>query len=133
MRTQLITSIAQMLRRHWFHQGPAESIGLPRTGRRIVYGCAHVDGTAAPGESGNCVISASRETQFAVLYDIDIGDEIIIETRAGPAFRYRVRSIRIVRRQDTAVLRDLGDRRLTLITCYPSRRELRYAVVATAA
>ncbi|HSP14673.1 MAG TPA: class GN sortase [Thermoanaerobaculia bacterium] len=107
------------------------------SGRAMAFGPGHVDGTAAPGAIGNCVISAHRDTQFAVLHDIDIGDEIVIETRSGEAVRYRVRSIRVVKQRDTAVMADSGDRRLTLITCYPFNAirpggELRYAVVATA-
>jgi sortase A len=72
-----------------------------------------------------------------VLHDIDIGDEILVEMRSGQSVRYRVRSIRVVKQTDTSLLRDMGDRRLTLITCYPFKAvrpggELRYAVVATA-
>ena len=46
----------------------------------------------------------------------------------------RVRSIRVVKETNTAVMQDFGDRRLTLLTGYPFdvRGDLRYAVVATA-
>jgi sortase A len=78
------------------------------------------------------VISAHRHAQFAVLHDIDIGDEIIVEPRSGATVHYRVRSIRVVKQRDACVVEDRGDRRLTLITFYPFCGELRYAVVATA-
>lgn len=130
----------------WADTWPVARVAFPRqgqsfivlagaSGRTMAFGPGHVDGTAAPGERGNCVISAHRDTQFAVLRDVDIGDAIDVETRSGATVRYRVRSIRIVNRRDGAVLRDMGDRRLTLITCYPFNAvrpggELRYAVVA---
>jgi sortase A len=132
----------------WADTWPVARIEFPRqeqsfivlsgaSGRTMAFGPGHVDGTAAPGDIGNCVISAHRDTQFAVLHHIDIGDEIRVETRAGETVRYRVRSIRVVKQNNTAVLQDFGDRRLTLITCYPFNAitpggELRYAVVATA-
>jgi sortase A len=132
----------------WADTWPVAKIGFPRqhqtfivlsgaSGRTMAFGPGHIDGTAAPGEVGNCVISAHRDTQFAVLHDIDIGDEIVVETRSGATVRYRVRSIRVVKQRDTGVLQDRGDRRLTLVTCYPFKAvrpggDLRYAVVATA-
>jgi sortase A len=102
--------------------------------RAWALGPAHVGGTAAPGEIGNCVLSAHRDAQFAVLHGIDIGDEIVVETPTGEVVRYRVRSIRVVNETNTAVLQDFGDRRLTLLSSYPfdASGDLRYAVVATA-
>ncbi len=130
----------------WADTWPVAKIEFPRqaesfivlsgaSGRTMAFGPGHVEGTAAPGEIGNCVISAHRDTQFAVLHDVELGDEIDVETRSGATVRYRVRGIRIINKRDTAVLRDLGDRRLTLITCYPFNAvrpggDLRYAVVA---
>jgi sortase A len=132
----------------WADMWPLAKIEFPRqhqafivlsgaSGRTMAFGPGHIDGTAAPGEIGNCVISAHRDTQFEVLHNIDIGDEIVVETVSGEMVRYRVRSIRVINRRDTAVMEDRGDRRLTLITCYPFHAvrpggELRYAVVATA-
>ncbi len=131
----------------WADTWPVARVEFPRqrrsfvvlagaSGRTMAVGPGHVDGTAAPGAIGNCVISAHRDTQFAVLHDVELGDEIDVQTQSGATVRYRVRSIRIVKNRDTAVLRDRGDRRLTLITCYPFNAvrpggELRYAVVAT--
>ena len=102
--------------------------------RAWAFGPSHVEGTAAPGQTGNCVLTAHHDAQFSVLHDIDIGDEVVVETAVGDVVRYRVRSIRVVKDTNTAVLQDFGDRRLTLITGYPFDvgGDLRYAVVATA-
>ena len=107
------------------------------SGRTLAFGPGHVDGTAAPEAGGNCVISAHRDTQFAVLRDLVAGDEIVLQTRDGRSFRYRVREHRITRSDDTTVLEPSRGRILTLITCFPFDAirpggPLRYVVVATA-
>ena len=87
------------------------------------------EGTASPGEVGNCVLSADADSQFAVFRDIDIGDEIVVNN--GDVIRYRVRSIRVVRASDTALLQDFGDRRITFLAAYSAvEPNLRYAIVA---
>lgn len=105
------------------------------SGRTLAFGPGHVDGTADPDETGNCVISAHRDTQFAVLQQVQLGDEIVMQTRRGKTIHYRVRAIRVVRSRDVSILANPGGRRLTLITCYPFDAirpggELRYAVMA---
>ena len=116
-------------------QGSSAIVLAGASGRTMAFGPGHVDGTALPGENGNCVISAHRDTQFAVLRDVAAGDPIILEARDGRTYRYRVRSTRVVDRRDTSVLEPAAGRRLTLITCYPFDAvvpggPLRYVVVA---
>lgn len=105
------------------------------SGRTMAFGPGHVDGTADPDETGNCVISAHRDTQFAVLRHVQLGDEIVLQTRKGKTITYRVRAIRVVKSRDTSILANSRTRRLTLITCYPFDAlrpggDLRYAIVA---
>ena len=105
------------------------------SGRTLAFGPGHVDGTADPDETGNCVISAHRDTQFSVLRHVQLGEEIVLQTRKGKTIRYRVRAIRVIRSRDTSILASNGTRRLTLITCYPFDAlrpggDLRYAIVA---
>ncbi|MGZ4779422.1 MAG: class GN sortase [Thermoanaerobaculia bacterium] len=105
------------------------------SGRTMAFGPGHVDGTADPDATGNCVISAHRDTQFAVLQQVQLGDEIVLQTRSGKTIHYRVRAIRVVRSRDVSILANTGGCRLTLITCYPFDAirpggDLRYAVMA---
>ena len=51
------------------------------SGRNLAFGPAHVDGTASPGQPGNCVISAHRDTHFTVLQNVRPGDTIRLEDR----------------------------------------------------
>jgi sortase A len=131
----------------WADTWPVAKIEFPRqrsnaivlagaSGRTLAFGPGHVDGTAMPGEKGNCAISAHRDTQFAVLHDLRIDDQIVLSTRQGQ-FRYGVESARIVDRRDISVLAPSSDDKITLITCYPFDAvvpggPLRYVVVATA-
>src|SRR5438067_1616997 len=120
-----------------FPQQHAAAIVLAgASGRTMAFGPGHVDGTAMPGERGNCAISAHRDTQFAVLRDVVAGDPIVIQSRDGRMLRYTVREMRVVDHRDTSALAPTSGPTLTLITCYPFDAvvpggPLRYVVVAT--
>ncbi len=132
----------------WADTWPVARIEFPRqhksyivlagaSGRTLAFGPGHVDGTASPESIGNCVISAHRDTQFAVLRDVEVGDEIILQTRHGHAIRYRVLEHRIANKTDTSLLEPSRGRILTLITCFPFDAirpggPLRYVVIASA-
>jgi len=132
----------------WADTWPVARIEFPRqqksyivldgaSGRTMAFGPGHVDGTAMPDRAGNCVISAHRDTQFAVLRDVESGDPIVLQTRDGRSVRYRVLEHRIVDKNDTSLLEPSRGRILTLITCFPFDAirpggRLRYVVVAQA-
>jgi sortase A len=78
----------------------------------------HIPGTALPGEDGNIVLAAHRDTFFRPLRNIQKGDEIALTTWNG-AFRYRVESIQVVGPDDVGVLQPTSLPTLTLVTCYP--------------
>jgi sortase A len=130
---QLLLNKSALARMEFVRQKLTYFVLADGSTRAWVFGPAHLAGTAAPGVTGNCVLTAHRDAQFSVLHGIDIGDEIVVETPAAEVVRYRVRSIRVVKDSNTAVFQDFGDRRLTLITGYPFdvSGDLRYAVVAT--
>ncbi|HKD05234.1 MAG TPA: class D sortase [Bryobacteraceae bacterium] len=81
-------------------------------------GPGHLEGSAMPGQSGNCVIAGHRDTHFRVLKDIRAGDEVLLE-RDGHEFRYRVDGSQIVMPTDTHSLQPTSEAVLHLITCYP--------------
>jgi len=107
------------------------------SGRTLAFGPGHHDGSALPGEPGNAVISAHRDTHFRFLRDVAVGDTLIIEAAAGRRFSYRVRAIDIADQRDLRLPRNPPESTLTLVTCYPFDAiepggPLRYVVVATA-
>jgi sortase A len=89
------------------------------SGRTMAFGAGHLDGTAMPGDAGNCVITAHRDTHFAPLRYVGPGDILTLQRPDGVRIRYRVQATRVVRKSDTSVLRQDARTRLTLITCYP--------------
>jgi sortase A len=107
-------------------------------GRAIAFGPGHVFGTPLPGEAGNSVIGAHRDTHFAFLRDLRPGEEIVVQKSDSTTRRYRVAGTEIVDKSDTRVLaQHFGETRLTLVTCYPfdalrAGGPLRYVVTAKA-
>ena len=90
------------------------------TGRKqLLLGPGHMESTPAPGENGNSVISAHRDTFFRHIYELQKGDEVLVQ-RSGQTFKYVVLSKRIVQPTDYSVVDPTKDARLTLITCYPT-------------
>jgi sortase A len=81
-------------------------------------GPGHIENTALPGESGNAVIAGHRDSFFRPLRNIQVGDDVFLNTRHG-RFQYRVTSLRVVNPHDLSVLNPTDDAVLTLITCYP--------------
>ena len=87
--------------------------------KQLLLGPGHIPDTPAPGDAGNSVISAHRDTFFRHIYELEKGDEILVQ-RNGRTFHYQVESKRIVEPTDLSVLNPSKDSRLTLITCYPT-------------
>jgi sortase A len=87
--------------------------------RALRIGPGHVKSTPAPGEDGNSVISAHRDTFFRHIYELAKGDEIQVR-REGRTFTFQVTGKKIVEPNDVSVLKNSPDARLTLITCYPT-------------
>lgn len=81
-------------------------------------GVGHVPGTPLPGERGNSVLSAHRDTFFRPLRNIRAGDAITLQVR-GSQFTYEVESTAVVPPTAVEVLQPHGRDELTLITCYP--------------
>jgi sortase A len=82
-------------------------------------GPGHMKKTAQPGQSGNSVITAHRDTFFRHIYELGKGDEVLVR-RAGQVFKYEVTGKKIVMPEDLSVIKPTPDATLTLITCYPT-------------
>ncbi|HVR38468.1 MAG TPA: class GN sortase [Thermoanaerobaculia bacterium] len=88
-------------------------------GRALAFAPVHVEHTAMPGERGNCVISAHRDTHFAALRDVRAGDAIRVQRADGRWITYTVAAQRVVDKHDVWVTRSTDATTLTLVTCYP--------------
>jgi sortase A len=96
----------------------------------------HIEGTTAPGETGNVGIAGHRDGFFRALKDIHLGDTMDLYTEKGNS-RYVVDETVIVSPEDVSVLAPRPRGTLTLVTCYPfyfvGSAPLRYVVHATIA
>ena len=96
-----------------------EAIVLEGTDRQqLIAGPGHLTDTVFPGEAGNAVITAHRDTFFRHIFELEKGDEINVQ-RDGRVFRYEVTGKKVVPPTDLSVLHATPDAQLTLITCYP--------------
>jgi sortase A len=84
----------------------------------LQHAVGHLAETALPGESGNVVLAAHRDTFFRPLKRIRVGDIITLRTVKGD-FEYWVESTAVVSPDAIEVLRPTDGRTLTLITCFP--------------
>ncbi|MBV9608670.1 MAG: class D sortase [Acidobacteria bacterium] len=90
------------------------------TGRKqLNLGPGHMTDTPEPGEVGNSVITAHRDTFFRHIYELSKGDTVEVR-RNGNLYTYEVTGKRIVKPEDLSVLKQTSGRNLTLITCYPT-------------
>jgi len=114
----------------WADTTPVARLGAPdhrielvvlegASGRTLAFGPGHLTGTAMPGDHGNVVIGGHRDTHFRFLEDLKRDDLLLIEDRDRELIDYVVTETAVVDRGRADLLRDYGDDRLTLITCYP--------------
>ena len=105
------------------------------SGRTLAFGPGHLDGSAQPGDPGNAVITAHRDTHFRFLKEAGPGDLIVVERADGATRRFRIRTSYVADARDLKLPRDTQVPTLTLVTCYPFDAlnpggPLRYVVVA---
>jgi sortase A len=87
----------------------------PKILRRAV---GHIAETALPGEQGNVVLTAHRDSFFRPLRNIRQGDAITVKTRAGQ-YEYLVDWTEVVLPSDVQILVPSSGNTLTLVTCFP--------------
>lgn len=88
-------------------------------GRTLAFAPGHMHGSSLPDESGHMVISAHRDSHFALLQHLTVGDRIDIQSVSGKMKSYRITNRRIVDSRKEQILLDHSQEQLTLITCYP--------------
>lgn len=108
------------------------------SGRTLAFGPGHLAGSAQPGDPGNAVITAHRDTHFRFLKSVAHGDELHIERADGTRRHFRIHASYVADYRELRLPRDTAVPTLTLVTCYPFDAldpggPLRYVVVAEAA
>lgn len=131
----------------WADTWPVARVSAPRvhgdaivlagaSGEALAFGPGHLANTAAPGSNGLSVIAAHRDTHFAFLKDMEIGDAVRVEAPDGTVHTYIVDGMRIVDADASGIDPSEPGKRLALVTCFPfnttEQGPLRYVVFATA-
>jgi len=89
------------------------------SGQALAFGPGHVERTPDAGERGVAVYSAHRDTHFAFLKDVVIGDEIEVTRNDGRQFRFRVNATSVVRFDASGIDPLVDGFQLVLSTCWP--------------
>jgi sortase A len=89
------------------------------SGRNLAFGPAHDPASVSPGDGGNSVIEGHRDTHFAVLRDLKVGDRLQVQTANNRLVGFAVTNIRVVDSRRVRIALHADHPRLTLITCYP--------------
>ena len=105
------------------------------TGRTLAFGPGHHLASVNPGDTGNSIISAHRDTHFEFLQNLSAGDEIIVENQHGIKKTFTVSNTHVVDSRDAHIPIDYDNAALTLVTCFPFNTmtaggPLRFVVVA---
>lgn len=113
----------------------AEAIVLQgASGQALAFGPALLTETARPGERGTSVMAAHRDTHFAFLQYVKLGDLITVTRDDGLQFTYRATSLRVVEAKNSGIDAHAAGFYLVLSTCYPfntiTRGSQRYLVEA---
>jgi sortase A len=132
----------------WADTWPVARIAVPRlgksaivlagsSGQALAFGPGHVERTPIAGERGTAVYSAHRETHFAFLGNVGIGDEIRVTRADGAEVGFRVTGTSVVRWDASGIDPLAPGQNLVLATCWPldgtTSGPLRYLVHAVAA
>ena len=104
------------------------------SGESLAFGPGHMTGSSHPGEEGHVMLAGHRDSHFAFLEQIEVGDVIHTQNYRTQHKRYRVTDLQVLNTNIDAIQK-LDANRLTLITCYPFKDwvpggPLRYIVSA---
>jgi sortase A len=109
------TPVARMTFRDWKTLVILEG----SSGRNLAFAPSHDAASVLPGERGNSVISAHRDTHFRELEHARVGDRIRVERPDGQRLVFSVTDVRVVDSRTTRIALDANEPHLTLVTCYP--------------
>ncbi len=107
------------------------------SGRTLAFGPGLAQGSAPPGTPGVTIIGGHRDSHFTVLQNVQLGDELRLQSADKRWHDYRIDSISVADSRYEAISLSTDHNRLVLVTCYPFNAlhaggPLRYVVEAKA-
>lgn len=115
---------------HWADIAPLARIHVARlnqsnivlddaSSEALAFGPGHMPDTALPGKPGTTVFAAHRDTHFAWIRHLKIGDIVEVADALNHLYRYEVRRNWISRFDQSGIDPQSMDKLLVLATCYP--------------
>lgn len=89
------------------------------SGESLAFGPGLVSHSMLPGEPGHSMVAAHRDTHFALLQQLKIDDQILIEYPDQSQVQFAIDKIVIVDSRNLQPEVESDETRLTLVTCYP--------------
>jgi len=89
------------------------------SGRTLAFGPGHMTASVLPGEAGNSVIAGHRDTHFAFLKNLSVGESLLVDMPDGTRHRFTVVGIDVVDARRGSLVLDSDKPVLSLVTCYP--------------
>lgn len=133
---------------HWADTWPVARLKVPSRkidlivmngayGRMLAFGPSYAESSAYPGSRGTTILTGHRDTHFAFLESLALGDRLMLQTGSGSLQSFRVRERRIVDHRSALISMDRDEPSLVLVTCYPFHTPmpggpLRFVIIAEA-
>lgn len=95
------------------------------SGESLAFGPGLLTSDLMPGEKGNSLIAAHRDTHFAMLKNISINDRMVIERQDGTTINFEVDDIRVIDSTLQKPVVNIDEFRMTLVTCFPFDMEVK--------
>lgn len=105
------------------------------SGRNLAFAPAHMSASVMPGQNGVSVIGGHRDTHFAFLQWLHVGDQFELQNPNGKYVSFEVEEIIIADVRRSEIRLDSQEPVLALVACYPFDSSdvggpLRYMVLA---
>ena len=105
------------------------------SGRNLAFGPAHLNASVQPGHIGVSVIGGHRDTHFAFLREVELGEQFLLQSRDGGLQWFEIVQIQVTDVRESEIVLQTDEPVLALVACYPfhaldSGGPLRYLVVA---
>lgn len=88
------------------------------SGQSLAFGPGLMTPGLYPGEQGNSFIAAHRDTHFEDIVKLKKGELIKITNSSGKEVFFKIDQLQIIDSRTEQPIIDIGDKRVTLVTCY---------------
>ena len=88
--------------------------------KELRLGVGHMSETVLPGMGDQIILSGHNDTVFKNFDKMKIGDRFIVNLSNGE-YTYEIQKTIIVDKNDTSIVRKMGEEVLVVTTCYPFR------------